>query len=250
MADLRQFEPTKPALLVNHPLYDSFGDAVPKTTARQHLGLSQDDKILLFFGFIRKYKGLDILFEAMKIIKDRRQNTAAGSRNSETKQPVSNIKLLVAGEFYEDKAAYDEQIRQLGIEDLLILRTDFIADSEVKYYMCAADCVVQPYRNATQSGVTPLAYHYEKPVIVTNVGGLADLVPHEEVGLVTEPDPVALANAIERYFELGKTIFYLTCYGKKKNTPGIPWRKQSWTYQPQNLTPSINFACTSMYGLI
>ena len=83
------------------------------------------------------------------------------------------IKLLVAGEFYEDEKPYLEQIEKLGIKDQLILRTDFIPDSEVKYYLCAADAVVQPYRNATQSGVTPLAYHFEKPMIVTNVGGLA-----------------------------------------------------------------------------
>jgi glycosyltransferase involved in cell wall biosynthesis len=196
MADLRQFEPTKPALLVNHPLYDSFGDAVPKATARQHLGIAREDKILLFFGFIREYKGLDILLDAMKIIKDRSGKLEAGS-----------IRLLVAGEYYKDRSAYEEQIKQLGIEDVLILRTDFIPDSEVKYYLCSADCVVQPYRNATQSGVTPLAYHYEKPMIVTNVGALPALVPHEQVGLVTEPDPVSLANAIERYFEMGEAHF-------------------------------------------
>jgi glycosyltransferase involved in cell wall biosynthesis len=193
MKDLRQFEQTKPAQLVNHPLYDNFGEAVPKAAARQHLGLPQEDKILLFFGFIRKYKGLDLLLDAMKIVKE--------------KAPTSNIKLLIAGEFYDDAKAYHEQIKQLGIGDMLIQRTDFIADSEVKYYMCSADCVVQPYRNATQSGVTPLAYHFEKPMIVTNVGALPALVPHEQVGLVCEPEPASLAAAIIRYFEIGEQHF-------------------------------------------
>jgi len=202
MQDLRQFEPTKPARLVNHPLYDSFGDAVPKAAARQHLGIPQEDKVLLFFGFIRPYKGLDLLLDALKVIKDRLQ-----ASNSTLQTPNSRLKLLVAGEFYEGKQAYEDQIKQLGIADMLILRTDFIADSEVKYYMCAADCVVQPYRNATQSGVTPLAYHYEKPMIVTNVGALPALVPHEKVGLVCEPTPASLADAIERYFELGEQYF-------------------------------------------
>lgn len=202
MQDLRQFEPTKPARLVNHPLYDSFGDAVPKAAARQHLGIPQEDKVLLFFGFIRPYKGLDLLLDALKVIKDRLQ-----ASNSTLQTPNSRLKLLVAGEFYEGKQAYEDQIKQLGIADMLILRTDFIADSEVKYYMCAADCVVQPYRNATQSGVTPLAYHYEKPMIVTNVGALPALVPHEKVGLVCEPTPASLADAIERYFELGEPYF-------------------------------------------
>jgi glycosyltransferase involved in cell wall biosynthesis len=113
----------------------------------------------------------------------------------------------VAGEFYEDAKPYQEQINRLNIKDRLILRTDFIPDSEVKYYLCAADAVIQPYRNATQSGVTPLAYHFEKPMIVSNVGSLPTLVPHEQVGLVCEPEPASLAAAINRYFELGEQHF-------------------------------------------
>jgi glycosyltransferase involved in cell wall biosynthesis len=196
MNDLRQFEKTKPAQLVRHPLYDNFGEPISKEEARQKLGIDLNEKIVLFFGFIRKYKGLDILYEAMALLKS--QNTNAKSQT---------IKLLVAGEFYEDVKPFQEQIKRLGIEDKLILRTDFIPDSEVKYYLCAADVVIQPYRNATQSGVTPLAYHFEKPMIVTNVGSLPSLVPHEKVGLVCEPEPASLAAAITRYFELGEQYF-------------------------------------------
>jgi glycosyltransferase involved in cell wall biosynthesis len=201
MQDLRSFEKTKPARQVAHPLYDNFGEPISKRAAREKLSLlwkegdggkiGDSDKIILFFGFIRKYKGLDILLEAM----------------ADDRIRVAGIKLLVAGEFYEDAAPYREQIERLGIGDLLILRTDFIPDSEVRNYLCAADAVVQPYRNATQSGVTPLAYHFEKPMIVSNVGGLPALVPHEKVGLVAEPEPTALADAILRFFELGEDYF-------------------------------------------
>ncbi len=148
-------------------------------------------KIALFFGFIRKYKGLDLLLEAMQ----------------ELKQDPRNIKLLVAGEYYEDEKEYKELISRLGIADNLIMRTQFIPDSEVKYYLCSADVVVQPYRNATQSGVTPLAYHFEVPMVVTNVGGLPSLVPHDKVGLVCEPEPKAIAAAISEYFNKGEQYF-------------------------------------------
>jgi glycosyltransferase involved in cell wall biosynthesis len=180
MNDLRKFETTKPAKQILHPLYDNFGEAISKEEARKNLGINKDEKILLFFGFIRKYKGLDILLDAM-----------ADKRIQEAK-----IKLLIAGEFYGDEKNYTELIEKLGIKNSLILHTDFIPDSEVRNYLCAADAVVQPYRNATQSGVTPLAYHFEKPMIVSNVGGLPLLVPHKKVGLVAEPNATAIADAI------------------------------------------------------
>jgi len=189
-ADLRLFT-HKPARQVVHPLYDNFGDALDKTTARTHLSLPADEKIILFFGFIRKYKGLDLLLEAMQ----------------DARIQAAGIKLLVAGEFYEKKEEYDALIEKLGIAGQLILRTDFIADSEVRYYLSAADFVIQPYRNATQSGVTPLAYHFEKPMLVTNVGGLPDLVPDGKVGIVAEPDPTAIAEGIQRLYELGEDYF-------------------------------------------
>ena len=191
MTDLKRFEKNKPAQLVSHPLYDNFGDIVPKTIAREKLKIDQQARIILFFGFIRRYKGLDILFEAM----------------SDPRIRAAGIKLLVAGEFYEDKNVYIEQIEKLGIKDQLILRTEFIGDHEVQYYISAADAVVQPYRNATQSGVTPLAYHFEKPMIVTNVGGLPTLVPHEKVGLVVAPEPNAIAEGILKFYQLGEDYF-------------------------------------------
>jgi glycosyltransferase involved in cell wall biosynthesis len=194
MSDLRLFEKTRPAILVQHPLYDNFGEIISKSEARKHLGLPENEKIVLFFGFIRKYKGLDILLDAI-----------AELRN--LKPQPSNIRLLVAGEFYEDDKPYKEQIAKLEISNQLILRTAFIPDSEVKYYLCASDVVIQPYRNATQSGVTPLAYHFEKPMIVTNVGGLPAIVPHEKAGLVVEPTASAIAEGILKFYQLGENYF-------------------------------------------
>ncbi|MCW3073648.1 MAG: glycosyl transferase family 1 [Flaviaesturariibacter sp.] len=191
LADLRQFEKTKPAQLVQHPLYDTFGERLSKGEARKHLGIPQEDKIVLFFGFIRKYKGLDLLIQAM----------------ADSRIKSQNIKLLIAGEFYEEEKPYLEAIQELGLEDRIILHTHFIPDSEVKYYLCSGDCIAQTYRNATQSGVTPLAYHFERPMIVTNVGGLPDLVPDKKSGLVCEPNPESIAGAILDFFQLGEDFF-------------------------------------------
>ncbi len=190
MQDLRSFT-DKPAKQVQHPLYDNFGTAISKETARENLSLEKEQKLVLFFGFIRQYKGLDILFRAMA---DERIRKAG-------------IRLLVAGEFYEDAQPYESLLDTLAIRDLVILQTSFIPDSEVRNYLCAADCVIQPYRNATQSGVTPLAYHFEKPMIVTNVGGLPALVPHLEVGIVCEPEPASIADAILEFYQLGENYF-------------------------------------------
>lgn len=189
MKDLRSFQPHRPARQVAHPLYDNFGPILSKTEARAALKLPPGDRIILFFGFIRRYKGLDLLLQALPYLRE------------------TGVKLLVAGEFYEDARPYDELIDRLGIRDMVWMHTDFIPDSEVRYYLCAADAVIQPYRQATQSGVTPLAYHFEKPMLVTNVGSLPDLVPHEKVGIVSEPEPEAIAAGIRRFYQLGEDYF-------------------------------------------
>ena len=207
-----------PSRQVVHPLYDNFGEALDKKTARIHLHLSPDENIILFFGFIRKYKGLDLLFEAIKIVQDKEKQNAS----------LPKIKLLVAGEFYEDRKQYDALIEQLNIQESLILKTDFIADSEVKFYLSAADFVIQPYRNATQSGVTPLAYHFEKPMLVTNVGSLPDLVPDKKVGLVAEPDAASIADKIFELYQFGEAFFL----------PHLQQEKQKYSWH--NLVQTIN----------
>ena len=201
--DLKIFNIKKPAKYVSHPLYDNFGDKISQSEARDKIGIDKDVKIVLFFGFIRQYKGLDLLLEAINLLK---KNAALDQK----------IKFLIAGEFYEDRTAYDQQIVKLGITDTLILRTDFIPDSEVKYYLCAADLVIQPYKSATQSGVTPLAYHFEIPMIVTNVGGLPSLVPDKKVGLIAEPNPTSIADKIVDYFSMGKDYFIPGLIEEKK----------------------------------
>lgn len=211
MKDLRLFT-QKPATTVLHPLYDNFGEVVSKAEARKQLGLEDHDKIILFFGFIRKYKGLDLLLEAMSILK---------------KSAYDTPKLLIAGEFYEDRREYDHLIHDLDIQELLILETDFIPDNEVRNYLCAADFVIQPYRHATQSGITPLAYHFEKPMLVTNVGALPSMVPDNKVGLVVEPTPEAIADGIERLYTLGESAFLFHLREEKK--------KYSWQILTTNI---------------
>ena len=202
MSDLRTLNTIKPAQQVNHPLYDNFGEAISTVSARDWLKIDVSKKVLLFFGFIRKYKGLDILLEAVSILKQ--------------KGELQNFSLVVAGEFYEDAQPYMDQVKALDIADVLELRTNFIPDSEVKYYLCAADVVVQPYRNATQSGVTPLAYHFEIPMVVTNVGGLPSLVPDGKVGLIAEPNAAAIAEKITEFFQRGKDSFLPALREEKK----------------------------------
>ncbi|KAA9036647.1 glycosyltransferase [Ginsengibacter hankyongi] len=202
LADLHQFAKGKPAKFVPHPLYDNFGEKISKEEAREKLNINLNDKVILFFGFIRKYKGLDILLNAMKLLK---QNPS-----------TQNIKLLIAGEFYEDEKNYQELLNDPLIKNNLILHTEFISDSMVKYYLCAADCVIQPYRNATQSGVTPLAYHFEIPMIVTNVGGLPSLVPDKKVGLIAEPNAESIAEKVKEYFDLGEEFFLSHLREEKK----------------------------------
>ncbi len=212
MQQLRQLT-NKPATIAVHPLYDNFGDKIDKATARKHLQINGQERIILFFGFIRKYKGLDILLNAMKIL-------------IQQAYPFNEIKLLVAGEYYEDRKPYDELINDLGIASNLILHTSFIKDSDVKYYLSAADFVIQPYRSATQSGVTPLAYHFDKPMLVTNVGGLPQLVPDRKVGLVAEPNAQSIAEKIMELYSLGEEFFLPNLIEEKKQ---YSWKKLTQT---------------------
>jgi glycosyltransferase involved in cell wall biosynthesis len=209
--DLKKYVQLKPVRLVQHPIYDTFGNPVSKEEARNHLNLDNKDKILLFFGFIRQYKGLDLLIKAMADERIRKLQ----------------IKLLVAGEFYEDNKPYLQLIKENNLDNHIILRTEFIPDSEVRYYFCAADGVVQPYKNATQSGVTPLAYHFEKPMIVTNVGGLPAMVPDGKVGIICKPEPSSLSEAIINFYQLGEDYFI----------PHLREEKQKYAWS--NLTNAI-----------
>ena len=185
LQDLRLFTQSKPARFCPHPLYDHYGERLPKAEALKLLSLDPGCRYVLFFGFIRAYKGLDLLLEAF-----------ADSRLKDL-----NVKLIVAGEFYGDPQPYLEQIKRLGIGDRVVLATDFIPDHEVNRYFGACDIVAQPYKSATQSGVTQIAFHFEKPMLVTDVGGLAEIVPHGKIGYVVAPDAHDIADALVSYFE-------------------------------------------------
>ncbi len=169
--------------LTPHPLYDNFGEAVEKLEARTILGLPEDKTILLFFGFIRDYKGLDLLMRSY----------------AQAHAKSQDLLLVVAGEFYNNSEQYKTLEKELKLEGSIAWHTDFIPDDKVRLYFSAADLIVQPYKTATQSGVTQIAYHFEKPMLVTNVGGLAEIVPDGKVGYVCEVDEASVADAISRF---------------------------------------------------
>ncbi len=207
--DVRQFT-NKPSCISPHPIYDHFGEAIPTAEARKLLHLDINDKVILFFGFVRAYKGLDLLIEAMA--------------NPAIKE--AGIKLVIAGEFYESPTPYLNQIAELGLTDRIAVYNQYIGENEVKLYVSAADFIIQPYRNATQSGVTPMAYHFLKPMLVTNVGGLADTVPHDKVGLVVQPNPSSIAEGIVQLYDRGTAHFLPHLITEKK--------KYSWEQMRQS----------------
>ncbi|MFI5221614.1 MAG: glycosyltransferase [Bacteroidia bacterium] len=216
LSQLNQVQQGKPAMYVPHPMYDMFGETIPKTVAKKKLGLNADTNYILFFGFIRKYKGLHLLLDAF----------------SDERLRKLNLKLIIAGEFYENPKPYLEQIKNSGLEEFVILSNDFIPNAEVASHFCAADLVVQTYLNATQSGVTQIAYYYDKPMVVTNVGGLAELIQHNKNGFAVNPDKKEIADAILQFYEQKKEEEFVANTRTEKE-------KFTWKY-----------VCTSILSLI
>ena len=187
--DIDQFDKhNKPKSWAPHPIYDHYGELIDKIEARKQLGLSADGKYVLFFGFIRDYKGLDLLIDAF----------------GDLRLQDMGVRLLVAGEFYGDPQPYLNRIRSLDISDIVILHNDYIPDNKVNLYFRACDIVAQPYKTATQSGVTQVAFHFECPMLVTNVGGLPEIVPDGKIGYVVNPDAQDIADALVRYYKENK----------------------------------------------
>jgi D-inositol-3-phosphate glycosyltransferase len=183
--DLREMGFGERVVEAGHPVYTHFGKERDRDSARTDLHLPLDAPVALFFGFIRRYKGLDVLIEALPSIL--------------TKKP--EFKLVVAGEFYEDEEAIRERVKELGIGRSVIFHSEYIPNERVATYFSAADLVVQPYRTATQSGVAHVAFHFGRPMVITNVGGLAETVPGGEAGMVVPPEnPKALAEAMCSFF--------------------------------------------------
>ncbi|MGY2131859.1 glycosyltransferase [Hymenobacter sp. HD11105] len=205
LADLRRLHFRQPARYQPHPLYDNFGPFKPKAGALQALGLSADSQYILFFGFIRAYKGLDLLLEAF----------------ADKRLAALPLKLIIAGEFYEPAAPYEALIQLYELENRLVRATDFIPNERVADYFCAANLIVQPYKNATQSGVSQIAYHFERPMLVTDVGGLAELIPDGEVGYVTKAQPKAIADALVDFYQNNR---------EEQFTIGVRERKKQFSW--------------------
>lgn len=180
--DAYKFRPDLPVKVLPHPVYNIYGERIDRDTALEELDLSPDFSYLLFFGLVRKYKGLDILLHALPLVQ------------------AKGWKLLVAGEFYENREEYDEIIEKYDLEEKVIIYDKYIPDKEVGLLFSVAELVVQPYRSATQSGVTQISYYFGVPMIVTNVGGLPEIVDHGKTGYVVPPEPHWIAKAIDEYF--------------------------------------------------
>jgi glycosyltransferase involved in cell wall biosynthesis len=209
MDDLYKFRKNIAVKLSPHPLFDNYGLPVGRNEALTALRLDTDNSYLLFFGFIRAYKGLDMLIEAFsdKRLRDRK------------------LKLIIAGEFYEDDTPYKNLIKKYNLENEVLLFDHFIKDSEVPLFFSAADLVVQPYKTATQSGVTQIAYYFEKPMLVTDVGGLKEIVPDGRCGYVVKPEPERITEAIIDFYENDRKAQFTE--GVKQEKEKFSWDKMT-----------------------
>ena len=207
--DLAIFREKIPVILSPHPLFDNYGAIIERKDALSKLNLNSEDSFLLFFGFIRAYKGLDLLIGAF----------------SDKRLRNRKLKLIIAGEFYEDDTPYRDLIKKKNLENDVILFDHFIKDNEVPVFFSAADLVVQPYRSATQSGVTQIAFYFEKPMLVTDVGGLREIVTDQKCGYVVKPEEGAIADAIVDFFENKRKESFME--GVKQEKEKFSWDKMT-----------------------
>ncbi|MGN0227670.1 MAG: glycosyltransferase [Paludibacteraceae bacterium] len=189
-----------PVSVSPHPIYDHYGERMSKNEACKALGLPADKDYMLFFGLVRAYKGLDLLLGAFGCVKDQ----------------LPNLQLIIAGEFYEDEDKYRAQIAQLRLADRVIIRNEFIPDGDLRKYFGAADLIVQPYKTATQSGVTQVAFHFEKPMLVTNVGGLGEIVHDHQMGYACEPTAESIAADVLDYYQNDRQQAFTAYLQKEK----------------------------------
>lgn len=211
--DINRFDHgTKPKTSYPHPIYDHYGDPMSKEEACQALHLKPENRYMLFFGLVRAYKGLDLLLDAFGKVKDQ----------------LPNLQLIIAGEFYEDEDKYRAQIASNGLTDRVIIKNEFIADADLRKYFGAADLIVQPYKSATQSGVTQVAFHFEKPMLVTNVGGLGEIVHDHKMGYAVEPNAEAIAQALTDYYTHNRQADYTTYLIQQKDR--YSWEGMAQTF--------------------
>lgn len=209
LQDVEALDKKKPKLLSPHPLYDHFGKPVERQTALKELGLDENKRYMLFFGFIRDYKGLDLLMRAY------------ADKGFEEK----NVELIVAGEFYNNSEKYFKLEKELGLKGKIRWFNDFVPDDKVRYFFSAADIIVQPYITATQSGVTQIGYHFEKPMLVTDVGGLAEIIPDGKAGYVVKPEPKAVKDALMDFFENNRADYFIE--GVKEEKKKYAWARMT-----------------------
>jgi len=216
--DINRFDHgTKPKTSYPHPIYDHYGEQMSKEEACQALHLKPENQYMLFFGLVRAYKGLDLLLDAFGKVKDQ----------------LPNLQLIIAGEFYEEEDKYRAQIANNGLTDRVIIKNEFIADADLRKYFGAADLIVQPYKSATQSGVTQVAFHFEKPMLVTNVGGLGEIVHDHKMGYAVEPNAEAIAQALTDYYTHNRQPDYTTYLIKEKD-------KYSWSRLAESFVTIYN----------
>lgn len=203
----------KPKTFSPHPIYDHYGERMNKEKACDALNLPAEKQYMLFFGLVRAYKGLDLLLDAFGQVKDQ----------------LPNLQLIIAGEFYEDEEKYRAQIETNGLKDRVIIRNEFVPDGDLRKYFGAADLIVQPYKTATQSGVTQVAFHFEKPMLVTNVGGLGEIVHDHKMGYACEPTAEAIAADLVDYYTQQRQAAY-TSYLQKEKTK-YAWSKMTGAFE-------------------
>ncbi|MBO7457269.1 MAG: glycosyltransferase [Paludibacteraceae bacterium] len=202
----------KPKIFYPHPIYDHYGERMAKVEACKALGLPEGKKYMLFFGLVRAYKGLDLLLDAFGLVKDK----------------LPDLQLIIAGEFYEEEEKYRSQIASLGLNERVIIRNEFVPDGDLRKYFGASELIVQPYKTATQSGVTQVAFHFEKPMLVTNVGGLGEIVHDHKMGYACEPTSAAIAADILDYYQQDRQSAYTTYLQKEKTK--YAWSKMTTAY--------------------
>ena len=216
--DINRLDPShKPKTSYPHPIYDHYGEQMSKEEACLALHLQPEKQYMLFFGLVRAYKGLDLLLDAFGFVKDQ----------------LPNLQLIIAGEFYEDEDKYRIQIESNQLTDRVIIKNEFIADADLRKYFGAADLIVQPYKSATQSGVTQVAFHFEKPMLVTNVGGLGEIVHDHQMGYAVDPNAQAIAEALTDYYTQNRQADYTAYLIQQKEN-------YSWTKLAESFVTIYN----------
>lgn len=213
---INEISKSKKKIVLFHPIPKKFGKPIKKQIAKKKIGLKKDYNYLLFFGLIRKYKGLDILIESMsEIIKKR-----------------NDVKLLIVGENYESIIKYKKLIKKNNLENCISFINHFISEQEIKYWFCSSELVIQPYKKASQSGITPLSFQFETPTVCTNISGLSEYIIDNKDGFLSNPNSNDLAKKILMALNSDLTLIKKEIRNKKE--------KLTWNNFVSNLLKQKN----------